>query len=263
MSHQRKPSATTRRNKAIAFSAAGVILAAGATTLAVTALAGNSSPGAGSTAPAAARDSVPTAAAVGATSPSSPSASGSPSASPSASPTPTKSALTSASSSPSASSSRSASSSPSASSAASPSAPGAPGQAAAPVNNVPAPARGPAVFTGKAFDTCTAPSATTMQAWHGTSPYGAAAVYIGGQNRGCSQPNLTSSWVRTVHAAGWQLIPLYVGAQPPCQTSNNPERITAANAATLGRSTSTSAWPLTWSSPTATASSSSRPSRRP
>ncbi|MFJ9846768.1 glycoside hydrolase domain-containing protein [Kitasatospora sp. NPDC101155] len=100
----------------------------------------------------------------------------------------------------------------------------------------PAPARGPAVFTGKAFDTCTAPSLAAMQAWHGQSPYGAAAVYIGGQNRGCSQPNLTSSWVHTVHAAGWQMIPLYVGAQPPCQTSGNPERITAANAASLGSS---------------------------
>jgi hypothetical protein len=99
---------------------------------------------------------------------------------------------------------------------------------------VPAPAAGPAVFTGKAFDTCTAPSAAAMQAWHGQSPYGAAAVYIGGQNRGCSQPNLTSSWVHTVHAGGWQLIPLYVGAQPPCQTSGNPEKITAANAASLG-----------------------------
>lgn len=90
------------------------------------------------------------------------------------------------------------------------------------------------VFTGRAFDTCTAPNLKTMAAWRKSSPYGAAAVYIGGRNRGCAQPQLTSSWVRTVHAAGWQLIPLYVGAQPPCQTSRNPERITAANAASLG-----------------------------
>ncbi len=92
------------------------------------------------------------------------------------------------------------------------------------------------VFTGQAFDTCTAPNLTTMNAWRKSSPYGAAAVYIGGKNRGCAQPQLTNSWVRSVHAAGWQLIPLYVGAQPPCQTSNNPERITAANAASLGTS---------------------------
>ncbi|MFI6151612.1 glycoside hydrolase domain-containing protein [Kitasatospora sp. NPDC051170] len=220
MSHQHNPGSTTRRNRTIALSAAGVILAAGATTFAVTALAGSSTPSSGATAAApAAGDSATTT-----TVSPSPGASGTPSASPSASPTATKSA--------------SASATPSrpGSSTTPPPTPGAPGQpaAAAPADNVPAPARGPAVFTGKAFDTCTAPPAATMQAWHGTSPYGAAAVYIGGQNRGCAQPNLTAPWVRTVHAAGWQLIPLYVGAQPPCQTSNNPERITAANAATLG-----------------------------
>ncbi len=64
--------------------------------------------------------------------------------------------------------------------------------------------------------------------------YGAAAVYIGGKNRGCAQPNLTASWVKSVNTAGWKLIPLYVGAQPPCQTSANPEKFTAANAASVG-----------------------------
>ncbi|WP_405785602.1 MULTISPECIES: glycoside hydrolase domain-containing protein [unclassified Streptomyces] len=92
------------------------------------------------------------------------------------------------------------------------------------------------IFTGLAFDTCTAPSASRMSAWHANSPYGAAAVYVGGRNRGCAQPELTASWVRTVSAAGWRLIPLYVGAQPPCQTSANPEWITASNAASLGTS---------------------------
>lgn len=90
------------------------------------------------------------------------------------------------------------------------------------------------VFTGTAFDTCTAPSLSKMTAWHGKSPYGAAAVYVGGRNRGCAQPQLTASWVRSVSTAGWKLIPIYVGAQPPCQTSGNPERITAATAASLG-----------------------------
>nr|WP_082015660.1 glycoside hydrolase domain-containing protein [Streptacidiphilus jiangxiensis] len=92
----------------------------------------------------------------------------------------------------------------------------------------------PRVFTGRAFDACTAPSLTTMKAWRKASPYGAAAVYIGGKSRGCAQPNLTASWVTQVAAVGWQLIPLYVGAQPPCQTSANPERISAANASSLG-----------------------------
>ncbi|MEU0601877.1 glycoside hydrolase domain-containing protein [Streptomyces sp. NPDC006393] len=90
-------------------------------------------------------------------------------------------------------------------------------------------------FTGRAFDTCTAPSLSTMKAWH-TGFYGAAAVYVGGKNRGCSQPNLTASWVKSVSSIGWKLIPIYVGAQPPCQTSSNPEKLTASTASTLGTS---------------------------
>ncbi|MDO0930402.1 DUF1906 domain-containing protein [Streptomyces sp. DG2A-72] len=90
-------------------------------------------------------------------------------------------------------------------------------------------------YTGHAFDTCTAPSLTAMKAWH-TGFYGAAAVYVGGRNRGCSQPNLTASWVRSVSAVGWKLIPIYVGAQPPCQTGSNPEKLTASTAASLGAS---------------------------
>ncbi|MFD8673073.1 glycoside hydrolase domain-containing protein [Streptomyces seoulensis] len=88
-------------------------------------------------------------------------------------------------------------------------------------------------FAGRAFDTCTAPSVAAMKAWK-TGFYGAAAVYIGGRNRGCAQPNLTASWVKTVNSQGWKLIPLYVGAQPPCQKSANPEKMTAANATSLG-----------------------------
>ncbi|MFC1433341.1 glycoside hydrolase domain-containing protein [Streptacidiphilus sp. N1-3] len=106
--------------------------------------------------------------------------------------------------------------------------------ATTPVKSVPLPARAPAVFTGRAFDACSAPTLATMTAWRKSSPYGAAAVYVGGRNRGCSQPQLTNSWVRSVSSAGWKLIPLYVGAQPPCQTGGNPERISAANAVSLG-----------------------------
>lgn len=95
-------------------------------------------------------------------------------------------------------------------------------------------------YTGHAFDTCTAPSLTAMKAWH-TGFYGAAAVYVGGRNRGCSQPNLTASWVRSVSAVGWKLIPLYVGAQPPCQNSSSPEKLTASTAASLGANDATDA----------------------
>lgn len=88
-------------------------------------------------------------------------------------------------------------------------------------------------YTGRAFDTCTAPSLSAMRAWH-TGFYGAAAVYVGGRNRGCAQPNLTASWVKSVNSMGWKLIPIYVGAQPPCQKSSNPEKLTASTAASLG-----------------------------
>ncbi|MEV6404376.1 MULTISPECIES: glycoside hydrolase domain-containing protein [Streptomyces] len=91
-------------------------------------------------------------------------------------------------------------------------------------------------YTGRAFDACTAPSLAAMKAWKTNGFYGAAAVYIGGKNRGCTQANLTASWVKSVNAVGWKLIPLYVGAQPPCQTSRNPERFTATTAAAVGKS---------------------------
>ncbi|WP_406448148.1 DUF1906 domain-containing protein [Streptomyces sp. NBC_00876] len=88
-------------------------------------------------------------------------------------------------------------------------------------------------YTGRAFDACTAPSLAAMKAWR-TGFYGAAAVYIGGRNRGCAQPNLTASWVKSVNSSGWKLIPIYVGAQPPCQKSASPEKFTASTAVSLG-----------------------------
>lgn len=50
----------------------------------------------------------------------------------------------------------------------------------------------PGAYTGKGFDTCAAPSTSTMNAW-GASPYRAVSVYIGGNTRACAQPSLTSS----------------------------------------------------------------------
>jgi hypothetical protein len=54
-----------------------------------------------------------------------------------------------------------------------------------------------------------------MRAWRTSSPYRAIGVYIGGVNRACSQPNLTSRWVSEQVATGWHLIPTYVGLQSP------------------------------------------------
>jgi hypothetical protein len=90
----------------------------------------------------------------------------------------------------------------------------------------------PGTFTGLGFDTCSAPSDAAMTAWL-QSPYRAVGVYIGGVNRGCAQPNLTSGWVANQQAAGWRIFPLYVGLQAPC--SPYLRRIDPTRAAAQGR----------------------------
>ena len=92
------------------------------------------------------------------------------------------------------------------------------------------------VFTGYGFDACSAPGVSTLQAW-AASPYRALGVYIGGANRACAQPNLTSSWVSTVTGLGWSLLPLYVGLQAPCVGQSGLKTIstTTATAASQGR----------------------------
>jgi hypothetical protein len=77
---------------------------------------------------------------------------------------------------------------------------------------------GPATpYSGLAFDTCTAPSASRMRAWL-ASPYRAVGVYISGINRACRQPNLTADWVSAVTRDGWRILPIAVGRQAPCAT---------------------------------------------
>ena len=71
-----------------------------------------------------------------------------------------------------------------------------------------------AVFGGLGFDACSAPTPTAMTAW-GASPYRAIGIYIGGANSACAQPNLNSTWVANEVAAGWHMIPIYVGLQAP------------------------------------------------
>src|SRR6476469_9377678 len=86
-------------------------------------------------------------------------------------------------------------------------------------------------FSGSAFDTCSAPSVATLQAWT-ASPFDAVGAYIGGINRSCAQPNLTASWVTSVSRARWRIIPIYLGLQPPCST--RPHKFTAATAVSAG-----------------------------
>jgi hypothetical protein len=73
------------------------------------------------------------------------------------------------------------------------------------------------VYTGLGFDACASPSTSQMSAW-GASRYRAIGVYIGGANMACAQPNLSSAWVTRQSAAGWHLIPIYVGLQAPSNT---------------------------------------------
>jgi hypothetical protein len=116
--------------------------------------------------------------------------------------------------------------------------PTAPGRARAQTSAVapPAPvAGGSEEFTGLGFDACAAPSSRTMSAW-ASSPYRAIGVYIGGANRGCSQPNLTSTWVGEQVAAGWHLIPTYVGLQAPTSACSSCAMLSSSytKAATQG-----------------------------
>lgn len=100
---------------------------------------------------------------------------------------------------------------------------------------------GGAVFTGLGFDACTAPSSAAMNAWLASSPYRAVGVYIGGNNRGCSQPNLTSSWVSTHTAKGWNLIPTYVGLQAPTSACSSCAKLSASQATAQGAAAATDA----------------------
>jgi hypothetical protein len=94
-------------------------------------------------------------------------------------------------------------------------------------------ARSGSVFTGLGFDACSTPSARSMNAWK-SSPYRAIGVYIGGENRACSQPNLTPEWVAAQTAAGWHLIPTYVGLQAPTSACSSCAKLSASQATAQG-----------------------------
>ncbi len=76
----------------------------------------------------------------------------------------------------------------------------------------------PGAFTGRGFDTCTAPSQSAMNAWRNSSPYRAIGIYISGASRSCAQPNLTATWVTNQVNNGWRLIPIELDKQAPCGT---------------------------------------------
>ncbi|HYP55156.1 MAG TPA: DUF1906 domain-containing protein, partial [Solirubrobacterales bacterium] len=88
-------------------------------------------------------------------------------------------------------------------------------------------------YTGLGFDACAAPSRQAMRAWD-ESPYRAIGVYIGGLNRACSQPNLTSGWVTEQVALGWHLIPTYVGLQAPTSACSSCATLSPGSATLQG-----------------------------
>jgi hypothetical protein len=94
---------------------------------------------------------------------------------------------------------------------------------------------------GEGFDTSLAPPASTIRAWS-ASPYRAVNMYFAGSQRYRTvQPELSPSWVTTVLANGWTIIPTDVDLQAPCAStpkqkiSTNPSTALAqgASAATL------------------------------
>ena len=95
-------------------------------------------------------------------------------------------------------------------------------------------AAAPGTFVGSGFDACTAPSSAAMQAWL-ASPYRAIGIYFGGNNRACAQPALTPAWVAEQQAAGWHLMPIYLGPQASCTTSSKRYLIDNTQAAAQGR----------------------------
>jgi hypothetical protein len=89
------------------------------------------------------------------------------------------------------------------------------------------------IYTGSGFDTCAAPSTSTMSAWLSSS-YRSLGIYIGGADRACGDGNLSASWVTTVEGQGWNLVPLYVGLQAPCVSQAGLSLIDPSQAATQG-----------------------------
>ncbi|MEO6999257.1 MAG: glycoside hydrolase domain-containing protein [Terracoccus sp.] len=88
-------------------------------------------------------------------------------------------------------------------------------------------------FNGMGFDTCAAPSSSTMTSWL-SSPYRAVGIYIGGSMRACGDGNLSASWAQQVTQRGWGLIPIYVAEQAPCVDQTNLARIDPAKATQQG-----------------------------
>ena len=67
------------------------------------------------------------------------------------------------------------------------------------------------------FDACSLPTVAQLQTWWTSSPYKTVGTYIGGDEFACSKglSSLTSSYVSSVLAQGWEIVPIWVGPQAP------------------------------------------------
>nr|WP_312882519.1 glycoside hydrolase domain-containing protein [Micromonospora polyrhachis] len=99
----------------------------------------------------------------------------------------------------------------------------------------------PGTYTGKGFDTCTAPTQSTMNTWRNSSPYRAVGIYISGASRSCTQANLTSTWVTNQINNGWHLIPIELDNQAPCGTRTPKMSYDPATARSQGATRATAA----------------------
>lgn len=70
-------------------------------------------------------------------------------------------------------------------------------------------------INNEGFDKCAAATASHTNAWWPNTPWSWVNIYIGGENRGCSQVHLDSAWVDSVLATGFTLVPTWVGPQAP------------------------------------------------
>lgn len=110
---------------------------------------------------------------------------------------------------------------------------------ASPAHAVP---QGNGIMQGKGFDTCAAPSTTTMQKWWTNTPWSWIGVYVGGAVRACSQPNLTATWFNTTYAQGWRYQLIWVGPQAPCTTFSSRISYTTSTAYQQGKDEALKAW---------------------
>lgn len=82
----------------------------------------------------------------------------------------------------------------------------------------------PNLYRGYGIDTCEAPAVSSLRAWKNT-PYRAIGVYFAGHGRACPrQHNISPRWMKDATAAGWKVLPIYLGGQSPCVKNKHKKR---------------------------------------